>query len=381
MTKLSRRICAFSTAGHTSGITNMKSPPKAVMKSLRKAVMKSPRKAVKAAILCVLGVVFLAGSKLEISQIRRGLAEYHLMLSGGVPSFLALSGPPFQAFNQTNPHEHSWCPSASCHNSPMCSPCNRRYLFIAATGRSASTTLLKMLNYLPNVRLSGENNNELYVASLLDSNLRKSSSSMAYDEEVVGAWMHHKIPNQAMACPIQHVVSTITPPPNEVLQTLNETWAPSLDEYDQSTILGLKTIRIQQSEWSPSEWSPSEAAAFFKESFPCSRIVVNIRSDTGRQAQSAVKLGWTPRTPDAVEEGLMKEVEFLTEFAEHLGPDTARIIDMEMWTQHVSILNDLVAWLGYKDCNFQSIVHDNHHGYGLDLRTDPKIGDKCHYPQ
>ena len=367
MTKLSRRICAFSTAGHTSGITNMKSPPKAVMKSLRKAVMKSPRKAVKAAILCVLGVVFLAGSKLEISQIRRGLAEYHLMLSGGVPSFLALSGPPFQAFNQTNPHEHSWCPSASCHNSPMCSPCNRRYLFIAGTDSSGSTTLLQMLNFLPNMRLSGENNNELYVASLLASNLKKSSSSMAYDEEVEGAWMHHKIPTQAMACPIQQVISMITPPPSEVLQAVNETGALSVEDYDQSTILGLKTIRIQED----TEWSPIEAAAFFKESFPCSRIVVNIRSDTENQAASGNEKG--------AKEDLIRKNDFLTEFAEDLGADTARLVDMTKWTKNVTVLDDVLAWLGYKDCKFEYIVHANQDGYGLDW-TNPHIGDGCHYP-
>jgi len=337
--------------------------------------MKSTRKAVKAAILCVLGAVFFFGSELEVSHLRRGLAAYQYKAG---PSFLAFNDPSFQAFNQTNPHEHSWCPSASCHNSPTCSPCNRRYLFIVATGRSGSTTLLQMLNFLPNMRLSGENNNELYIASLLASNLKKSSSSMAYDEEVEGAWMHHKIPTQAMACPIQHVVSTLTPPPSEVLHAVNETGALSVEDYDQSTILGLKAVRIQKS-----EWSPIEAAAFFKESFPCSRIVVNIRSDTKSQAASTTKLGWS-KNPSAAVEGLVRETEFLAEFAENLGADTARLIDMTMWTKNISVLNDLLDWLGYKNCHFKHIVHANHYGanhdgYGEDW-SNPKIGDGCHYP-
>jgi len=117
---------------------------------------------------------------------------------------------------------------------------------------------------------------------------------MKYDEEVnvKGAWMHHQIPTQAMACPIQQVISTITPPPIEVLKAVNETGKASLDGYAQYTILALKIIHIQKSEYSASEWSPSEAAAFFKESFPCSRIVVNIRSDAEGQAASRIKLGW-----------------------------------------------------------------------------------------
>jgi len=82
----------------------------------------------------------------------------------------------------------------------------------------------------------------------------------------------------------------------------------------------------------------------------------------------------------AVDEGLVKYIEFLTQFARHLGPDTARLIDMVMWTNNISVLNDLLDWLGYKECHFKSLVHANHGGgYGLD-QTDPQIGGECHYP-
>lgn len=57
----------------------------------------------------------------------------------------------FEPYNSTNPHEKSWCPSAACNNSPLCLPCKKRFLFIIATGRSGSTTLLSMLNHLPGV--------------------------------------------------------------------------------------------------------------------------------------------------------------------------------------------------------------------------------------
>ena len=66
----------------------------------------------------------------------------------------------YLAFNDTNPHnanlkegETSFCPYATCHNSPICGPCNQRFIFIAATARSGSTSLLYMINSLPNVRL------------------------------------------------------------------------------------------------------------------------------------------------------------------------------------------------------------------------------------
>jgi len=58
---------------------------------------------------------------------------------------------PFESFNHTNPHQKSWCPRATCNNSPLCQPCKKRFLFIIATGRSGSTSLLSMLNFLPGV--------------------------------------------------------------------------------------------------------------------------------------------------------------------------------------------------------------------------------------
>lgn len=52
----------------------------------------------------------------------------------------------------------SWCPSATCHNTDLCHPCDRRFLILLATGRSGSTSMMYMLDSLPGVRMSGENN-------------------------------------------------------------------------------------------------------------------------------------------------------------------------------------------------------------------------------
>ena len=87
----------------------------------------------------------------------------------------------YLAFSDTNPHNHhlgtnngktSFCPYATCHDSPICGPCNQRFIFIAAMGRSGSTTLLKIMNALSKVRLAGENHGELNIASLVESNLK-----------------------------------------------------------------------------------------------------------------------------------------------------------------------------------------------------------------
>ena len=55
--------------------------------------------------------------------------------------------------NTSRDWRDTWCPNATCMNSPLCQPCNQRFLFILTTPRAASTTLLSMINYLPNVSL------------------------------------------------------------------------------------------------------------------------------------------------------------------------------------------------------------------------------------
>ena len=286
-------------------------------------------------------------------------------------------------YNTTNPHfvannsntTKSWCPGASCNNSPVCAPCNRRFLFIVATGRSGSTTLLRMFNALPNVRISGENNNELYVASQLESNLEGAKGHNLLDGNAIqGSWAHNEIPPQAMACPIQKVVETLDIAPREELLHMNSigrAGGSRLADEERNKILGMKVIRIMNG-----EWTPLEAAEFFQRNFPCSRIIVNYRSDIDEQVRSRANLGWETA---ANKSRVVEEVNFLDQFAGHLGKDMAKSIDMKMWREDVSLLNDVIDWLGYdKHCHFESIIHENHDKYE-EHDSDPRLlnEEKC----
>jgi len=306
----------------------------------------------------------------------------------------------FLAFNQTNPHRHSWCPNATCNNSPICAPCNRRYLFIISTARAGSTTLLQMFNSLPNVRLSGENNGELFIASLLQTNLRAIDQENAVLDDngtADGAWIHNKIPSQAMACPVQHVANTLNPPPAKILHSVNETTKPSIVEYDDSKIFGMKTIRIHLNKTKVlgpthsirihTDWQPEEAADFFKINFPCSRILVNIRSDLTGLANSVTSTNGFEAKGSTLEPNDMfpiiidrfkKANQFLRSFATIVGTDSGMLLDMNEWSKDISQLNDLLKWMGYVDCNFQTILHVNRNGYDKD-KTKLHLGDKCRY--
>ena len=274
----------------------------------------------------------------------------------------------WKPFNSTNPFVDSWCPYAKCFNSPKCTPCNQRYLFIVGTGRAGSTTILRMFNELPNVRLSGENYNEFRKASELSTNLFEGegrADNFQYDEIKDGAFFHNSIPKGSFACVMQDLHRFMNPPPLSVQQS------GAVDGYDSNRILGMKTIRLHE------DWSALRAATFFKQNFPCSKFVVNIRSDVESQLSSIESLGWA-RGGD--KEAIKKRIKFYENFANEMGNDRATMIDMSKWKDDVGILNNVTYWLGYRDCEFGDMYHDNSKesgGYGLDKQRELKLGPRC----
>lgn len=280
-----------------------------------------------------------------------------------------------QPFNTINPHIE-WCPSAVCHNSPLCAPCNRRYLIILSHGRSGSTSLLSMFDKLPGVRLSGENYGLLNKAANLIFNLQEHPDLFADDRpETEGAFRHNAIPTGSMSCVVQDLMYTLDPP--ELDYHSNQKATSSVIGLDENTILGLKTIRL----YNPNAWNAQKAAKFLKESFPCARYIVNKRSDVEKTAISYQKaFQWNSPLPE-LEKFIKEEIDFLEAVAGELGPDAAKVIDLENWKRNVGILNTLLFWLGFHDCSFDAILHDNRdHGYEPDQDREIHVGDHCQAP-
>ncbi len=281
-------------------------------------------------------------------------------------------------FNRTNPYTRSWCPKATCNNSPLCTPCNRRYLFIIATGRSGSTTLLKMFNQLPNVRLSGENWNILYHASSLIKVFENNPRNFL-DKETVrqgkfmheaihdGPFLHNAMPLGSISCVMQGLVRYLDPP-------LLDPETFDFDVEDESTkILGAKVIRLQQS-----QWTTKRAFKFLTQSFPCARYIINTRSDYIEQGKSMMNAFGKVNIDENIED-ILKQTQFLRELSERLGSKRAKLIDMVEWTGNVSILNEVLDWLGFENCAFSSVIHENHDRFGHD-DTTLSLGKKCRYP-
>ena len=299
----------------------------------------------------------------------------------------------YKPFNSTNPHVNSWCPYATCQNSPLCAPCNRRYILILATGRSGSTTLLKMMNYLPTVRLSGENRNFIGISSQLITNYQLIDPSTNQEipkhsvkgqqitpllqknsDRFEGAFAHNAIPPQTMSCPIQNALNALNPPPQSIQQNDH---LRSIHDYDRNTILGCKTIRFHKN-----KWDIHYAANYIKEVFPCSKIIINIRTNVTNQLHSIQDTFSSAAVNEhgKTENEIDRYNTYLSNLAETLGSEMAKVIDLSHWKTNVTVLNDVVHWLGFKNCKFTNLVHENSNGYGRDHDTDVGIDDKCHYP-
>jgi len=152
--------------------------------------------------------------------------------------------------------------------------------------------------------------------------------------------------------------------------------------YNQDMILGAKMVTVQEA-FLDEEQDKSlqelvnEATEFFSNMFPCSKFVVNVRSDVAAQITSQTNLGWDDRG----EERVMLENQFLMQFAENMGHQ-ATLIDMAQWRENVDVLNDVVSWLGFQQCQFSQLLHANDHGQGgySEDQTVLDLGKECHFP-
>lgn len=249
-------------------------------------------------------------------------------------------------------------------------PCRRRFLIVIATGRSASTTLTWMLDSLPGVRMSGENNNllgqlhNLYTKTLLT--LMKNNDY---------PWGRNPMSNASVACLIQQFVETINPPPKSHYDSNEEQSERRIEE---EMILGFKTIRFNAGQ----ELRIRDLVRFIQQMLPCSRVIVNIRSDVAAQASSLNGAWEKGKSLDSIQNEIRNQNDLLTSVAQDLfGPEQARLLDSSQWTQNLTYLNDVVEWLGFSpQCRFQELLELNtNHTYGHGKTTFRSHNTGCRY--
>ena len=281
----------------------------------------------------------------------------------------------WEPFNNTNPHKNTWCPKAFCQNSPLCTPCQRRHLLIISTARSGSTTLLRMFNALPNVRLSGENHNQIKFVAKLTSNLLENRPRLLKHpmDKPTGPFMHNTIPQGSFGCIAQDIFHMMNPPPLAVQQNK----AIQMAEYDKDLILGFKTIRMHVG-----DWTAQQASEYLKSHFPCSRMIINYKTNITHQYVSFRQtFGNSSETYSGPSMNALKKAnQFQFDLYQNLGDDYSKLIDMDEWSKDVHVLNDILTWLGFDQCHFEAMVHENLNGYTRDTSTELQVGKHCMPP-
>lgn len=234
---------------------------------------------------------------------------------GLVVANLALTGD--AASSRAIPHHLRdycpWCTDASL--------CKRRFLFVVATGRSGSTTLMGMLDAIPGVFLSGENYNEpAKLQTLLQERMQRVDNSTGH--------ISGELYRSELAAMQEWIWDTNLPA---------ATWLP---HGAATSIAGFKEIR----------WT-AEDVAFIQRVCPCSRFVLNTRKDADQQAESGFYV-YSTNAVEAVEDANMR----IRHAINAVPPD--RVFRLQLEEFSIDRFNLLAGWLGFK-CRFNRVTHSN----------------------
>lgn len=202
----------------------------------------------------------------------------------------------------------SYCPWCNSWD-PLC---KRAFLFVIATGRSGSTTILGMVNGIPGVFLSGENWNEA-------SRLRQFYSSRG---AIMAARHDYLVPLQDWV------------------------WETNRPRFRARplALVGFKEIR----------WTVADVA-FMRQVCPCSRFIVNTRRNVSQQASSAF---YRSRTKNPIQDVLERN-DTITHAISVIPSEQVYPLSLEEFS--VSTFNRLARWLGFS-CRFQALIHSNANG-------------------
>lgn len=225
-----------------------------------------------------------------------------------------------------------------------CSLCNRdqEWLFIAATGRSGSTTTLNMLQSIPGIYLAGENSG--VMAELLELYDKAPSGTGSRR----GAWAHGPVSETSVLCALQDYVKALI---------------------GKSTQAVTKRIGFKEVRWS------KETLDFMLKLFPCAQIVVQTRTELKQQKQSAWYQG--DETAQVV---LEKDTDLLETWQRN---HTDQTFPMHLEDFSPDRFNTLLRWLGVQGCQFKNVCHANDsklhpRGYN-DASSDVQVDGTCSF--
>lgn len=201
---------------------------------------------------------------------------------------------------------------------------DRQWIFIWATGRSGSTTILDMLNSVPCVSLSGENGDFIREMMQLDRTTRNLNGRK-------GAWL--------------------TDIDDAMLVSAQKSWIGALTRRH-ANYSGFKEIR-------------TESIPFIKNLFPQAFHIFNYRKNHSLQLQSEFQRSSSDSDLIFQETSIRKLLR------------TERVIEFPLEEFSVERFNFLLRWIGIRRYRFARVLHSNDGGYGSDERATCTTSCEC----
>lgn len=255
--------------------------------------------------------------------------------------------------------------------------CRRKFLFIIASGRSGSTTLLNMVNELPGCSLSGENDGQLHAWHELYRKFTQTQRRIPYSDYQVeyekpiegpgrgrGAWSHQVIHDWEFYEMLQDWVFEHTGLRNET-GYYNRAHQDFIGKVD--IVRGNKEIR----------YNNPQILEFISKAFPCAKFIFNCRRETFQEQSHS---GFLQLQPNRTSDELKRQADFLRKYSKkpHMA-DRSLVMymedfdDLEKW-------NTIASWLDRPFCTFSDIFHDNiDGGYSHEWKEKPML--KCDLPK
>eukprot|EP00928_Gymnodinium_smaydae_P052779 TRINITY_DN36944_c0_g1_i1.p1 TRINITY_DN36944_c0_g1~~TRINITY_DN36944_c0_g1_i1.p1 ORF type:complete len:364 (-),score=46.68 TRINITY_DN36944_c0_g1_i1:182-1216(-) len=240
-------------------------------------------------------------------------------------------------------------------NDSVCDLCEQNWVFILGSGRSGSTSVLSMLNSLPDAYVIGETHGAL--SHLLDFYLgvfryrgfyprpEKDVASQDYLDppDEVTAYSHALRSQRQTLCAIQAVAKSLM-------------GYVDLSKYK---LLGFKEIMYH---------SP-EMLNFLTHVFPCAKFLVNVRSDMAAQAESTF---WKRNQMSQLKSITRSLRQFQAE-----DPASRYLLELEHFS--VEYFNKMLTWLGISGCTFTQVAQANSNGSKYTSAAPAPVKGACVY--
>jgi len=239
-----------------------------------------------------------------------------------------------------------WCPQI---RQPLSA------VFILASGRSGSTSVLYMINQIPGFYLRGENGGALYrkLNSTVSDLIGSGEGKPKVMETKSAAWLHpDHLNKQCMITSMKDLVVGFLNPP-----------------LDASTV-GFKELAGSILDWHGDLVGPDMMA----ELFPDANFILNYRRNESAWFDSGF---WTRKKRDQYK----RTVDGMLSFRERIGDARTFVLHTEDMT--VDRFNEMLTWLGIQNCEYNAVLRLNEGGTMTSMERAGKINQKkevidCH---